>query len=175
MTQCARSAPSPVAGDGLLHPLALAAIALLIVNDHVLKVAAPGLVTGKLSDFAGLAFFPLLLVGLWEWLLSLGGRWSGPSARPLSIAVAASAVGFTLVKLADVGTTAFAWSLGSAHWFVAYVWAAPTGEGYPQHRLAPVVQDPTDLIALSALAVALVIGLGRIRASQTLIPQGRLS
>jgi hypothetical protein len=42
--------------------LPLFAVAVLIVNDHVLKHRFPGLVTGKLSDFAGLFFFPLLLV-----------------------------------------------------------------------------------------------------------------
>lgn len=43
---------SPIPGDGLLHPLALLAIGILIVNDHALKAAWPGVVTGKLSDVA---------------------------------------------------------------------------------------------------------------------------
>lgn len=53
------------AGD-LLHPLPLAAVALLAVNDHLLKGSGllPGWLTGKLSDFAGLFFFPILLVTL---------------------------------------------------------------------------------------------------------------
>lgn len=38
---------------------------MLIFNDHWLKQAFPGLVTGKLSDFAGLAMFPPLLVAWW--------------------------------------------------------------------------------------------------------------
>ncbi len=37
----------------LSHPAFLACLALLLVNDHVLKARHPGLVTGKLSDFAG--------------------------------------------------------------------------------------------------------------------------
>ena len=41
-----------------MHPVALAAIAVLVVNDHVLKSAYPGWLTGKLSDIAGLVFFP---------------------------------------------------------------------------------------------------------------------
>ncbi|RYZ57808.1 MAG: hypothetical protein EOP07_08895 [Proteobacteria bacterium] len=41
------------------HPVILLSLVLLIVNDHFLKgSAASGLVTGKLSDFAGLFFFP---------------------------------------------------------------------------------------------------------------------
>jgi hypothetical protein len=43
------------------HPLPLATVLLLAVNDHLLKARWPGLLTGKLSDFAGLFFFPLLL------------------------------------------------------------------------------------------------------------------
>ena len=41
--------------DWLARPWFLTAVALLALNDHVLKAAWPGLVTGKLSDFAGLA------------------------------------------------------------------------------------------------------------------------
>ena len=39
----------------------LVAVAVLVSNDHVLKQHFPGLITGKLSDFAGLFFFPLFL------------------------------------------------------------------------------------------------------------------
>jgi hypothetical protein len=52
--------------DGLLHPYPLVAILVLIVNDHWLKGLWPGPVTGKLSDMAGLAFFPLVPLGCWE-------------------------------------------------------------------------------------------------------------
>ena len=45
----------------LLHPAFLASVALLLVNDHVLKSTAPGVVTGKLSDVAGLVVLPVLL------------------------------------------------------------------------------------------------------------------
>jgi len=37
-----------------MSPLFLVSLALLLVNDHFLKAAFPGLVTGKLSDFTGL-------------------------------------------------------------------------------------------------------------------------
>lgn len=47
----------------LLHPVWLGSLAVLACNDHLLKGAdlLPGLVTGKLSDFAGLMVAPLLL------------------------------------------------------------------------------------------------------------------
>ena len=39
----------------LVSPWFLGAVALLVLNDHVFKAAWPGLITGKLSDFAGVA------------------------------------------------------------------------------------------------------------------------
>ncbi len=63
----------PIPGDALLQPLALGAIAVLLLNDHVFKAVAPGLVTGKLSDIAGLVFFPLLLVAVAELALARAG------------------------------------------------------------------------------------------------------
>jgi hypothetical protein len=41
------------ARDLLLHPIALAAIAVLVANDHRWKASHPGWLTGKLSDVAG--------------------------------------------------------------------------------------------------------------------------
>ncbi len=49
----------------LQHPATWLSIALLLVNDHVLKVLYPSWITGKLSDFAGLFFFPFLLALAW--------------------------------------------------------------------------------------------------------------
>jgi len=50
----------------LLNPVWIAALALLVVNDHVLKGSGllPGALTGKLSDFAGLLVAPALLAAL---------------------------------------------------------------------------------------------------------------
>ena len=45
----------------VLHPLVLAGLALLILNDHVWKAAHGTWWTGKPSDVAGLAVFPLLV------------------------------------------------------------------------------------------------------------------
>ena len=48
----------------LLHPVSLAALAVLIVNDRFLKAAWPSWWTGKLSDFAGMMVFPLVLAAV---------------------------------------------------------------------------------------------------------------
>lgn len=49
-------------------------IVVLVVNDHLLKQTFPGAITGKLSDFSGLYFFPFLIaIGL-SFLLRLAGQ-----------------------------------------------------------------------------------------------------
>jgi hypothetical protein len=48
----------------------IASIALLLINDHLLKHYFPSSLTGKLSDFAGLYFFPFLIALLLSLLLN---------------------------------------------------------------------------------------------------------
>ncbi|MFG2044862.1 hypothetical protein [Dactylosporangium sp. NPDC048998] len=48
----------------MTHPVTVGAVVLLLVNDHLLKAACPGPVTGKLSDVAGLAFTPALVAAV---------------------------------------------------------------------------------------------------------------
>jgi hypothetical protein len=45
----------------LLHPVTCLSIALLLINDHLLKEVSPSWFTGKLSDFSGLFFLPFIL------------------------------------------------------------------------------------------------------------------
>ena len=47
MTQASEQT-TMIASRALAHPIAIFAMALLVMNDHVLKAAYPGLVTGKL-------------------------------------------------------------------------------------------------------------------------------
>nr|WP_062336489.1 hypothetical protein [Herbidospora sakaeratensis] len=82
------------------HPLTLLALVVLVVNDHVLKAAWPGLVTGKLSDVAGLLVLPPLL--------DLALR------RPMA-SIAVTGLGFTLVKTTATG----AW-LASEAWTIVW-------------------------------------------------------
>jgi hypothetical protein len=51
-----------ISGHALLHPAVLLGVVLLLLNDHILKARFPSFWTGKLSDFAGLFFFPLLVI-----------------------------------------------------------------------------------------------------------------
>ncbi len=64
-------------GDLLLNPWALVSVAVILINDHVLKGGAFGnTMTGKLSDVAGVFLLPpLLLISVLEVLRrSLVGR-----------------------------------------------------------------------------------------------------
>jgi hypothetical protein len=137
--------PSLPVGEAL-HPLAIAAAILLVVNDWLLKPStAPAWLTGKLSDVAGLVVAPLALtalVGLAMWVaVRLGARidpWL--TRRRLAIAIAATGAVFVAVKL----------SPGIA--------AAIAGAWHAVLPGARIVADPTDLVALPALAVAGWIG-----------------
>ncbi|MEV4248084.1 hypothetical protein AB0J63_32310 [Streptosporangium canum] len=92
------------------HPVTVIATIVLLINDHVLKALWPGLVTGKLSDVAGLLVAPPLLA----------------LARvPALAATIATGTGFALVK-----TTATGAALASQAWTLvagpSHVLADPT-------------------------------------------------
>ncbi len=164
ITQRARDASRrPQAGDVLLHPLALASLATLVVNDHVLKGAFPGLVTGKLSDIAGVVLLPLVLVAGWELVAAAIGRDRSPGRSALALAIVTTGVGFAVVKLAAPAAGAFGWLLGVVAWPAAAVVSFLTGSAVIAPSPAPIVVDPGDLIALPALAIAAWVGLARVR------------
>jgi len=117
----------------MLHPSVLAALVLLVVNDHVLKGWWPGVITGKLSDVAGLVFFPVLLATL-----------TGMRA-PIACVIATGVV-FALVKTVPACADAYAHAIGFLQWPVRAIAGKP-------YAAAAVVVDPTDLVALPALAL----------------------
>lgn len=43
------------------YPVVWFSIGLLLINDHILKIICPSWLTGKLSDFAGIFFFPFIV------------------------------------------------------------------------------------------------------------------
>lgn len=132
----------------LLHPLALFAVAVMALNDHVLKQSSPSALTGKLSDFAGLLFFPLLLLGAWS-LLAGPAKPAREPARLWSC-IAVSALVFTAIQLNPWAGSAFAWSLGALQWPIHWL----LGPGSAPLQPVAHTADPTDLWALPSLGVA---------------------
>lgn len=113
----------------LLHPAWWLALVVLAVNDHLLKGAdvVPALLTGKLSDFAGLFMAPALLAAL------LRAR---HTAARLACHVAVGAV-FAALQLSTTAVALWNDALDATLGITWRVWP-----------------DPWDLLALLALPLA---------------------
>jgi hypothetical protein len=129
-----------------LHPTALGALVLLIVNDHVLKALYPGWLTGKLSDVAGLAVFPLLVAAGGQ----LVGLWPGRLRTVVAIALVTGAA-FAAIKLCSTAGDLYRIALAALQWPVRAMAAALHGAQLPAMGRAHLTPDRTDLLALPAL------------------------
>jgi hypothetical protein len=140
-----------------VHPVTLAAAAVLAANDWLLKPRlGPGAVTGKLSDLAGLIFAPVVLSAAIGLVLHAAARLGARidpslSRRRLVACTAATGAVFAAVKLDPAAGRALAALI------------AQLG------RPAAFAADRTDLWCLPALAVALWIGRDELRR----VPLGR--
>ena len=153
-------------GDLLLHPVVVAALVAWAVNDHVLKQAYPGLVTGKLSDVTGVIVAPLIVVGIYE--LRPGGRCAGVAVIVAS--VAATAVAFTLVELVPAAAGVYERVFGLLRWpFDAAVGLA-AGDGLVEPARVELWSDAADLLTIPFLAVPLLLGLRAVRSSELDLP-----
>lgn len=117
--------------DAIRHPLWWLMLVVLVVNDFVLKGSGllPSIITGKLSDFAGLMVFPLLLAILIPWRNRR--VWAGTHI--------ATGLAFCAIKLIPAAGSLYvailnALSLSGQIWF-----------------------DPTDLVALPMLIVSYTV------------------
>ena len=142
---------APVASRALATPIANGAIALLVINDHVLKAIYPGFVTGKLSDFAGLIFFPLLLAAALE---QLGLR---RGVQTIAIAVLVTGAFFAAIKLSMSAGDIYRVGLAALQWPFRALRAIVLGEGMPLMRPVQLCPDRSDLVALVALGVPIVL------------------
>lgn len=118
----------------LAHPFSLSMMALLLVNDHLLRRYWPSWWTGKLGDVAWLGFFPFAVASILSLVPLLrrtnNQRWVG------WLAFGGTAVVFILAK-----------TLPLVHQWVFTIYTRLIG--------APplLVRDPTDLLALPVLLV----------------------
>jgi hypothetical protein len=136
----------------LLHPVALFALVVLVVNDHVLKAQFPGVITGKLSDFAGMIVAPLVLVALVRAIAPVRGR----SVMVGWCAALVVGVGFALAKTWEPATHIYESGLALARFPFRALFAVATHRAiWDEHIL--LVRDTTDLIALPFGAVAVWI------------------
>jgi len=138
-----------------MHPVTLVLVLVLVFNDWVAKPRWHGMVTGKVSDLAGLAFAPVLLtamIGLVRHgLARLGARIDPSLSRARLIAACiATAAGFAIVKLCPPVADVVARAIGHH------------AEFYP---------DWTDVLCLPAVLVALWIGRDELRR----VPLGRVA
>jgi len=152
-------------GALICHPIALASLILLIANDHVLKGLVPGMVTGKLSDVAGLVYFPLLVVAG----LDIVRQKPSTAARRDTVAAMAcllTAIAFASIKTIPQATELFNRALGLTQWAIG-------GGALAGAPVAPTqgLTDPSDLIALPALFVA--FGIARRQGLRAGNPQPR--
>jgi hypothetical protein len=117
----------------LAHPLTLAAVALLLLNDHLFRRLWPSWFTGKLGDFAWLFFAPFALAALLAVLLPGRGRRHAQFVGGLAFGLVGGV--FALAKTAPPVHAAVVRWAGAVFGFPV-AWQ----------------RDPTDLIALASLA-----------------------
>ncbi len=116
------------------HPVSIAAVVLLLFNDHIWRKVAPSWITGKIGDFAWLVFAPFLLAALLAWLLPKCAELAGRASIIITGLV------FVLVK------TVPTFHAGFAGLFKELMGWTPA-----------TLLDPTDLLALPALLIACLI------------------
>jgi hypothetical protein len=144
----------PVIGEPLLHPVALVSVGILLLNDHCLKARFPGAVTGKLSDIAGLIFFPLLLWSLVDITSRLVRNRTGLTRWGLYACIAITALVFSAGKSTVIGAELCRWFWAAAQW----PFRAIAAERIISLRKINFVQDPTDLYVLPTLLITAWIG-----------------
>jgi len=133
----------------LVDPLALAAVALMVLNDRWLKPTLHNELTGKLSDIAVCFFFPLFLAEVGMPL----ARWFGSRAVLWAGAVVAAALYTTL----ELSIPISRWACGCL---------AHVGPWVGIHGRFVMTRDLSDLWSLIMIVFALAWGEQRIAAHE---------
>ena len=133
----------------VLSPVFLVALGALILNDHFIKGHFPGVISGKLSDVAGLIFFPIVLVALAELVALVLPRRPYATSRWFLYASAITAVVYIGVKYISFGQQIY---LISNQWIASVI--SPLGAAMPRR----IIVDPWDLLPLLALVIPVIAG-----------------
>jgi hypothetical protein len=155
--------PAPRSGEALerlLHPIPLAALAVLLVNDHVLKATYPGWLSGKLSDVAVMVLLPFLLLALADVGCLAVPRLPAPGRRATIACVAMAVALFTLIEITPVGADTYRWGLAVAQWPIRTGLALLGAETIPELVPVRLTSDVTDLLTLPAAGVILLVNAG---------------
>lgn len=136
-----RRAERALAELGAAAPLG--AVCLLAANDHQFKRLFHNALTGKLSDVAICFLLPLLVSAV----LGLVCGW--PGRRRLAVGAVVATLVFTLLELSDTAGALFVHATG----------ALGLGSG-------PLTRDPTDLLALASVPLAVAYGRRRLAVAE---------
>jgi hypothetical protein len=148
-------------GDVLLHPVAWGGMLVLVVNDHWGKATFHNWTTGMLSDLAGLAFFPLVMLAVVEVVRAWRKRGAVTTSHVLACVIATGLV-FSLVETWPPASWAYELSLSLGQWPVRALSALTHGRALPGLHAVAHVADVEDLLALPALVLPLWVGLARV-------------
>ena len=136
----------------LAHPASLTAMAVMLLNDLILRRLVPSWWTGKLSDVAYLFFMPFVAAALLAWLVP--GQGEQHERRVRRLAFAGVALAFTLGKLHPAINSAAGDLIQSLLGISVRI-----------------VADPTDLLTLPVLGLAWLLWSRRSELRQISIPQ----
>lgn len=131
----------------LAHPIALVAIVVWLLNDHLLKSMAPGIITGKLSDIAGMIVTPLTVAVLLDSITPRVVRARRGFARANAwLSVVVVALAFAAAKTTTSGHDTYVivatFLRSPLHGLVGRFHSGAFGE------TVVLVRDVTDLIAI---------------------------
>ncbi len=145
--------PASRAGDCLRHPLIVLLLVVWILNDHLFKELFGNALTGKLSDFAGVAVFPLIPVALYEVACAWAHRHPRLHRPVLLLSLGGTALLMAGINLLDPWADALRVGLGAAQWPLRALWGLAIGGVAPEMASVHHTPDPTDLVSLLALGV----------------------
>jgi hypothetical protein len=142
-------------GDLLLHPVALGALGLWLLNDHVLKWLVPCWLTGKLSDVACLVACPLLVVAAAE----IGWPRMGLRAHRLVLLVSLFVFGAIMasIRVSPMAADVYRYGLGAAQWCAVALVHVFLGRDLPTLLPVQLTMDVTDILTIPSLFVPAVL------------------